>query len=110
MKLYLKDDETEVLVLDEHNSYSVFKLLVDTQEVKQIEQTQKKHYKKRTCSNCLKSGHRADKCPDLDDEDGERVFQGVTRDQVQELKDLSKTSLQVAAKLKCRLSDVNKHW
>jgi hypothetical protein len=68
----------------------------------------------RTCGNCGRKGHRRDSCPnELDNNneaEGDERFLEVTRDQVQELKDEGLTSLQVAARLKCRIAEVNKHW
>jgi hypothetical protein len=77
---------------------------------------------KRKCSVCGSTSHRADSCterkPNDEEEDGdddddietENGSKEVTRERIQELKDEGLTSLQVAQRLGCRLSDVNKHW
>jgi len=68
----------------------------------------------RKCKNCGKPGHRKDTCPDLNDDAGDEADKDeesvITRAQVQELKDEGMSSLQVAAKLKCKLVDVSKLW
>jgi len=70
--------------------------------------------KKRHCKSCGKAGHRSDNCPNgdgtLPPDEPTTHRPEVTKEQVDELKAKGLNSIQVAARLKTTLTEVNKHW
>jgi hypothetical protein len=68
------------------------------------------------CKNCGKRGHRSDDCPNrrepvvVEEAEIENRTEAELHAAVQGLKDDGLNSLQVAAKLKITLREVNKFW